>query len=219
MPTHEDLLKAEYAEFAEAVKDHQMTVLKDDGFYRHLRFRRPDSYVYTFDIVTWPGYLAYTGDMGCYVFSRIPDMIEFFRGESDYYIDRDYWAQKHVGADRDGVREFSEERFKAAILHDFEQFEDVDGAPLTAEERDDLWACIKHDILSVDDLKHDGVRAALEFEWIGTRGTVREIFADFYEHRLDDFTPRFRWCCFALRYAVKQYDAAKAAEPSVVNPV
>ena len=28
----------------------------------------------TFDIVTWPGYLCYSGDMGCFVFTRLPDM-------------------------------------------------------------------------------------------------------------------------------------------------
>lgn len=58
------------ARFPSDIATHRMTVIKDDGVYRHLRFRRPDTNCYSFDILTWPGYLAYVGDMGDYVFQR-----------------------------------------------------------------------------------------------------------------------------------------------------
>lgn len=68
--------------FLQDVADHKMTVVMDNGVYRHLRFANSDSklaFNQWFDIVTWPGFLAYSGDMGCFVFSRLKDMFEFFR--------------------------------------------------------------------------------------------------------------------------------------------
>ena len=48
-----------------------MIVLRDDGVYRHIRFKKPGTGCMHFDLVTWPGYLCYSGDMGCYVFCRL----------------------------------------------------------------------------------------------------------------------------------------------------
>jgi hypothetical protein len=70
-PTQEQFLKE--------VSTHQFTVLHESGLYRHLRFKRPGTGIMHFDIVTWPGYLAYSGDMGCFVFQRLDDMLEFFK--------------------------------------------------------------------------------------------------------------------------------------------
>jgi hypothetical protein len=36
-----------------------------------------------FDVVTWPGHLSISGDMGCFVFTRVDDMFTFFRGHED----------------------------------------------------------------------------------------------------------------------------------------
>ena len=63
--------------FKKDTAEHQMTVLRDDGLYRHLRFRKPGTGIYGFDIVTWPGYLAISGDMGASMFTRLEDMIQF----------------------------------------------------------------------------------------------------------------------------------------------
>src|SRR5690606_1795679 len=99
---------------------HEMTVLLDDGLYRHLRFARPDSYCMSFSLVTWPGYLAYSGDMGNFVFTRLPDMFAFFRGPLDS-MSRDYWAEKCVAADTsDGIRRFSVELFQGAVKADYD---------------------------------------------------------------------------------------------------
>ena len=69
--------------FLNDVKDHQMTIVRDDNIGRHLRFSKPGTSCMSFDLITWPGYLCCTGDMGTYVFKRLPDMFEFFRTKSN----------------------------------------------------------------------------------------------------------------------------------------
>ena len=71
------------------IRAHEMTVLHDDGLYRHLRFTamhlcndaewRTTNGFYWFDLATWPGTLTINGDCGTYTFSRTTDMFEFFR--------------------------------------------------------------------------------------------------------------------------------------------
>lgn len=103
---------------------HRMTVLHDDGLYRHLRFRshhlcndaeyRPTSSFYWFDLITWPGSLAINGDCGSFVFSRITDMFEFFR--SRYGINPQYWAEKLRAPEPAGATEYSEDRFRQLVV-------------------------------------------------------------------------------------------------------
>jgi hypothetical protein len=90
-------------EFIKDVSQHKMQILRDDGLYRHIRFKRENTSCYYFDLITWPGALCYTGDMGTFVFSRIPDMFEFFRtdGEkgADLRINPGYWSEKLLAVD------------------------------------------------------------------------------------------------------------------------
>jgi len=64
--------------FLKDIKKHELKIIRDDGVYRHIRLKNPDSYAYNFDLITWPGYLCVTGDMGDWIFSRIEDMFNFF---------------------------------------------------------------------------------------------------------------------------------------------
>lgn len=105
--------------FARDTADHELTVLHDDGLYRHLRFirmveqedgtRKPTSF-YWFDIITWPGCLTINGDMETFTFSRVPDMFEFFRGHEPNY---GYWAEKVRGGTQ--VKRYSEEKFRQLV--------------------------------------------------------------------------------------------------------
>lgn len=184
------------ASFLKDTATHVMTIRKEDGLYRHLNFQRPGTNCYRFDLVTWPGYLAYSGDMGCYVFSRIPDMFEFFRSDKEgLRINLGYRGEKVEARDRDGVREYSAERFiehVQRLLNDRE-----------ASERDRRAA--KFEVL---DLAHDGQHAAYSaaMNFKGPDGTK---FADFWECNSDEYTYRFIWCCYALSWGIRQYDAAK----------
>lgn len=78
--------------FTRDTAEHQMTVAQDNGLYRHLRFNAPGTYIYGFDLITWPGFLCICGDIQTHVFSRTADMFTFFGdGES---INPDYWGEK-----------------------------------------------------------------------------------------------------------------------------
>ncbi|ELI9035719.1 hypothetical protein ACOJ84_000011 [Morganella morganii] len=84
--------------FQNDTKLHEMTCIKSDGLHRHYHFSNPQNSCYWFDIVTVPGYLFMTGDMGTWAFSRIRDMIQFFNHDS---IDYGYWAEKlQMGSNR-----------------------------------------------------------------------------------------------------------------------
>lgn len=88
--------------FINDTKLHEMTCIKSDGIYRHYRFKKPRSSAYYFDIITFPGYLTMTGDMGTWVFSRVRDMLHFFNKD---YIDHSYWAEKlQLGSCRSEIK-------------------------------------------------------------------------------------------------------------------
>lgn len=85
------------AEFDTRTSEHVLTVLHDDGLHRHLRCRKPGMVLWGWDVITWPGYLALTGDLGSWMFSRAPDMLlDFFRGPPNVH----YWLEKVVAHDR-----------------------------------------------------------------------------------------------------------------------
>ena len=68
-----------YADFVEQTKDHDLVILHDDGLYRHLRVQAPGTRMWSWDVTTWPGRLATSGDIADgHVFSREPDMLQFF---------------------------------------------------------------------------------------------------------------------------------------------
>jgi len=115
--------------FLNDVKDHELTIFKDEGIYRHIRLSRPGSSVYRFDLLTWPGYLCVTGDMGCWTFSRTEDMFEFFiMDETDFnksnIINPHYWEEKIQSISRFGgpVKEFNEELFRENVKNIVERY-------------------------------------------------------------------------------------------------
>ena len=179
-------------QFLKDVADHNMTVLRDDGINRHVQFRRPNTSCMGFDLVTWSGYLCYSGDMGTYVFSRIPDMFEFFRRPDDSYrIDMGYWSEKCLAADRDGIAEYSADKFRERIT---EWLNDRDASTAVRE-------AVREEVLPrADDGEYEARRAARDFSEEGFE------FTDFWECNLHEFTYRFVWCCYALAWGIRKYD-------------
>jgi hypothetical protein len=116
--------------FERDTAEHEMTVLHDDGLYRHVRFQKPGTGFYYYDLVTWPGRLVVCGDCEDYMFSRLSDMFEFFAGKRQASgINPSYWSQKLCGdRGRDIARRYSEDVFRARVI---EWFEDTSG--LSAE--------------------------------------------------------------------------------------
>lgn len=194
------------------VSRHAMTVLRDDGVHRHIRFKRPDSGTYWFDLITWPGTLCIDGDMGTYVFRRLEDMFQFFRtdrrDEGKLGINPGYWGEKLQAEARHGFKEFSPELFRAAVKSDFDQWVEYHAAD-DETKASALWEEIEERVLhSVDDGERDAITAAMEFTPDDDK--CKFNMRDFFEHRLQDYTFHFIWCCYAIAWGVRTYDQAKA---------
>ena len=206
--------------FKKDTAEHQMTVLRDDGLYRHLRFRKPGTGIYGFDIVTWPGYLAISGDMGASMFTRLEDMIQFFRQDPDgeLSINPGYWHEKCVANDGD-AKEFSRDLLTAYVKDSFDNFvkESKDEDGVDPEWAADLWSEITSDIVGQADetpTVQTAIEAMQEFE------PEDELYKEFRFHdaweasrSLEDYTFHFLWRLYAIAHAVRAYDAAKATVP------
>lgn len=210
-------------QFLRDVAEHEMIVVRDDGAHRHIRFKKPGTYCMHFDLITWPGYLCYTGDMGTYVFRRLEDMFEFFRTDREHMRLRDgrtlainpgYWGEKLEAVERSGdsgsYREFSDDKFNRAVMGDLVEWIRGHAHHTTKEERRELWDYVVSDVIGADG-DTGGYRkqcAAHDFHH-RVNGRLEFYFQDFWEHNVTDYTHRFIWCCYALAWGVAKYDAAK----------
>lgn len=194
--------------FKKIVIEHEMIVHHNDGLNRHLTFKSPRTYNNHFHITTWPGYLAISGDIGCYVFARLPDMFQFFRGDG---INPSYWGEKLQSVELNGgYREFSEDCFNEAIKSDFEQWSFDDD-----EQKAKAWEALQESDLSEDSGQESltaAVQAAMDYKCPVTGNG----FGDFWYHQLEDYTFRFLWCCHAIRWAVGEVDRRRS--PEVTRP-
>lgn len=196
--------------FLKDVGTHSMKVLYEDGLHRHLQFRKPDTSSYWFDIITWPGNLCITGDMGTYVFRRIEDMLDFFRIQPNDWnfsktgglsINPSYWEEKLSAMPKGGTREFDEARFNEVVKEAFDAW--CADNPTKNEFFEDLWDQLEYGVLGATaDGHHAAVAAAMEFNHEDTNFQ----FVDFWEHRLERPTFHYIWCCYAIAWAVKTYD-------------
>jgi hypothetical protein len=182
---------------------HKLTVLHDDGLYRHLRFAqpRPASSMYWFDLITWPGSVTVRGDIGeSYTFSRLPDMFEFFRGRVGS-INPGYWSEKLDGH-RDSARTYSEEVFAQVVWTYVRE---------GGEGRRGLAKAVQRDIFDTGYCcDEQTARDALEcFEYEGFK------VHDVWELSFHDFTWEFLWACHGIVWGIAQYDAAKASTAAV----
>lgn len=212
------------ASFLKDVAEHEMIVFQDDGVHRHIRFKKPGTGCMHFDLVTWPGYLAYSGDMGCYVFSRLEDMFEFFRTDREHRhlkdgqtlaINLSYWSEKLQAVDGNrhecGATEFDEDKFKRAVLGDLVSWMREHRDETSNEERRELWDAVVFDVIEADS-DNGGYRkqsAAHDFSHFVNDEVGNFSFQDFWEHNLTRYTYRFVWCCYALAWGINKYDAAK----------
>ncbi len=190
-------MKLEQNEFLKDVKNHQIEIIRDNGNNRHIRFKQPNTNNMYFDLVTWDGYLVFTGDMGSYMFTRVRDMFSFFRSdlsETDdrLLIDRRYWGEKCVAVDKNSpIEVYSQEKFKNAIN------EYLDSVNASQEIRDRVY----DDVISQsDDNEYFAMQAAIDFEHDGF------MFHDFWETNVYEYSYMFTWCCYAIVWGIREYD-------------
>lgn len=204
----QDALQQEVFEsFQENTAKHELTILKDDGKYRHIRFGVKGSSFYAINITTWPGYLAVTGDMGDFVFTRLSDMFEFFRGKSG--INPGYWGEKLVAEPRGSEygKKWSEEAFKRDVNNylenNLEPLEDLDGEEAETNNaiREEIEESLK--FISHKEEADDFIANFDEHDF---------QFDSFYEYDNTEYTHHFLWICYAIVEVIKLYDATKTEQ-------
>jgi len=209
--------------FLKDVSNHKMEILHDAGLYRHVRFKKPNSSDMFFDIVTWGGYLAYSGDMGCFVFSRIQDMFDFFRVDRNHSKDENslsinpyYWSEKLQAVDGNrtqaSAKEFDVDKFERTIYSRLIDWFKSYKHSTTKAQRRELWESVELNIINIDG-DSIGARqtiAAYDF-YHSITDDLYFSFQDLWEIDFTEYTPRFIWCCYALAWGIKQYDDEKTA--------
>lgn len=213
-------------QFHKQTSEHQLEVILDDahafgGHYRHLRVKKPGTGIYGFDIMTWPGHLAITGDLGTAMFTRSPDMLAFFRpGKGDapadggLYINPSYWAEK-CSANDGPILEFDEELLRGVLREHFDEYieeQDVGGEEF-ATNRDALWKHIEDEIVGCSASTYEAVENMRQFSVSHGRG-YGDMFRSFvfsdpgdYATSMKDYTARFIYRLLAIALAVKLFDA------------
>lgn len=192
------------AAFAGDVASHEMTVLHDDGPYRHVRFAKPGTKVLAFELSTTPGVLTITGDMGTYVFERDrDDMFAFFGPDSN--VNHAYWSEKltaHTGA----AREYSPALFVEAVNEFLE--EHIAEIGIDADWAADLREAVADDVLDCSDDEDDARDAAMRFR--------RDLltFTGVSDWELTGLTYNLAWCMHAITWGVGRYAAARDSAPS-----
>lgn len=201
--------------FERDVADHVMTIVRDDGVDRHIRFRNKDGdFAYWFDIVTWHNTMVVRGDHGTYVFARLPDMFEFFRDRckdpSRLYINTSYWREQLQavscdGYGKGGAQAFSAESFERHVKQRIDDY--FETRSITDERRAELMYDIQRDVL---DYICDGDRSGA-FHLLDRfhDKDFPHLFDDCWEWRCEEYDYHFIWCLYAVAWAIRQYDAAK----------
>ena len=193
----------QYAQLLSETDKHELTILHSDGRYRHLRFAAPGTGLWSFHLITWPGYLTIVGDIGGgYTFNRVDDMLRFFdTGQPAGHINAAYWAEKVTGSRRD-VRAFSEDRFAEYVERRVKGFID-------AYEPDD-----------VEELRKQVKDAVLDYAWHVDVAYPALTGFRYEDHALDsdpepgawqDYDHHFLIALHAILWGAKKYHAHLAA--------
>jgi len=197
------------ARFARETAAHEMTVLHDEGLYRHVKCARPDESGYWFELITWKHKLVVNGSVGTYVFSVFPteDMFDFFKRSSwSGGPNPTYWDEKVI-ASREDVIQFSNDLFDKEVAEELAEGEKRwPGVTADWKERTEGW-CAEWETES-----EYGARLAVrDFSYLPEDATGEPFsFSDATEWKLRDHDWKYLWSCHAIVDGIRRYDAAKA---------
>ncbi|HAJ0019490.1 TPA: hypothetical protein HL358_15345 [Escherichia coli] len=206
--------------FIRNVSRHHMSIERDDGLYRHLRFKSSGTNTYYFDLVTWPGYLTVTGDMGTWTFSRITDMFEFFSSEhfgrrESFLINPGYWAEKFEAGAGGGrfdspCYEFDDEGFDEGLQQWLAAYlEDCDN-------EDDRELAIE----TVRELKGNRFREQNDAYYAVESATWPDNVSawDFMDGMsLQRYSHHYLWICLAIVWGIERYRTSKLVDKAMVT--
>jgi hypothetical protein len=196
--------------FAKFSENHELTILHDDGLYRHLRVAQPGTGIYSWNIITWPGHLATSGDIANgYQFARLPDMFEFFRhplqAGGEPYINDQYWAEKMPEVLQSRARVYSADLFRKTVEESASEWREE----LSPSERASLTAAIKRDILDEISDYEEADRALLDgFSWTAPSGQTFG-FTDTWDYSFRDYDYHLILTLLAISKGIRMYDNAK----------
>lgn len=212
------------ARFKRNTAEHAMTVLHDEGLYRHLRFQhqvwRPPlakpqkSSIYWFDVITVPGALIFQGDGDSFVFRRIEDMFEFFRDSAwQGQPNLSYWAEKLTGSD---VMKYDEGLLRKHV--EAEVAEAVKENPALTGLTEEVRSDVLDELYGDESLDRTAVE---EFKYWSTSSDRYKypqpkpdfVFGEIWEVSFRDYDWWFVWACHAIVWGISQYDAFKAGKP------
>lgn len=180
--------------FLSDIKDHKMTILKDDGVYRHVKFKKPGTIACSFSLVTWPGYLAISGDMGDYVFSRLEDMFDFFEtSNGELRINLGYWCEKMKAVSRFGSSDGKINKFDSVG---------------TWENVKDYAKEILEDEDEIEDFETQLVNADTDIEAISIMEEAG--LNDSWESVQYNPTFHVQWALFAIAWGIMEYKNKKS---------
>lgn len=204
--------------FERETADHQMTVLHDDGLYRHLHFEahvwRPPlrklqrSSFYWFDLITVPGCLIFQGDGASFTFRRDQDMFEFFRGQR---INPSYWAEK-VTSGQEQITKYDEDLFTAIVNEAVAEAikDDPSLSGLADAVKDDVLESWDYSIMH----RPDAMRAAHEFVYYKNPDDRYDLakhpdfqFSDIGEWVVEGYHWWFLWALHGIVWGISRYDA------------
>jgi len=192
------------AYFKRATVGHQVTVLHEDGLYRHLRFQAPgNGSSYGYDLITWPYNLVIRGGWTfTFTIDATEDMFDLFRRTSfPGQINPSYWQEK-VTAGRDEIEAFDDDLFEQQVK------QHVVNAIRSGDAPRGIGAEVTRDIFEWGDISHEaGARQELEnFRFDGWS------FGETWEWNFRSFTPGFLWSCHAIRHGIELYAATRTTE-------
>lgn len=210
------------ASFKKDVKTHKMIIEQDNDVHRSILFKTEGTNSYYFRIVTYPGGLMITGDMGTYVFERVHDMFDFFiidKRDFNYKkglaINDHYWAEKVQAVDKhSSIMAFSNEIFAKAIIRMLE--DQIEDAPVKYKKL--IKKHVKEEISSVsseEEAYH--VTDCLSWSpWDDGFDDAEYAFefdnSDFFEYDTKDFTFAYIWNLYAIVWGIQKYNKAKNAK-------
>ncbi len=195
-------------QFLNDVKNHQISIEKDDGVHRHIMFKQSDRCTYWFDLITWPGYLCISGDCGTYVFSRTNDMFRFFRSENGKLsINPRYWGEKLNSISRfGGFLKFDQEEFENLVKEHFESY--MVTRINDESQKGELWKEIEDEVLYNSDEEHRAYQAVNDFSYEIGEHTFE--FSDFFDGGgTENYSQQFIWNLYAIVWGIMKYDEAK----------
>ncbi|MEV7394900.1 hypothetical protein [Streptomyces sp. NPDC091215] len=209
------------ARFARETASHEMTVLHDDGLYRHLRFKPKEHSFYWFDLITTPGQLVFSGDGDSFVFRRLTDMFEFFRSglmrDGSIEINPVYWSEKLV-SERDNVQKYQEDLFIKLVWEQANHL--IEQEHVKPEQADRFRQAIKDDIVEggLCGTADEAYRTVEEFEFYNDPSKEFDYrfqpdvrFEDAWEwfNATKDFDWWFLWVCRAIVWGIARYDRVR----------